>query len=251
METSCLKPPKPRKTVEYAFDPIPAKAIGLGETYQRVLEAINADPKVLGTLSGYLQKALRQNRNKDEHGYGWRHASEAEIREYHREREASVFFRDRLSKEDLRTYVRDPETGEILQLNSRLWSPTTRVFPQTEVKIRVGMDDFVHNASGNPDTLIRGAYRPVFLWKEDFERWLKKIFGAQKRRGRPVGSGSWEAADRDLLKKMHRLIANGSAKSPNDAARLVANRAQGAGTPESKQTRLARSYRASIWSEQN
>jgi len=66
---------------------------------------------------------------------------------------------------------------------------------------------------------------------------------ASKPRGRPAGSGTSEIADRPLFAEMHHLIGSGSAKSPNDAARQVAHKAQGQGTPESKQDRLARGYR--------
>ena len=44
---------------------------------------------------------------------------------------------------------------------------------------------------------------------------------------------------------MHRLITDGLAKSPNDAAGQLADKAQGGSmtTRESKQTRLAKGYR--------
>ncbi len=63
------------------------------------------------------------------------------------------------------------------------------------------------------------------------------------RPGRRPGTGSWEVADRPLLEKMHRLITRGRAKSADDAARQLADKARGAGTRESKQTRLAKRYR--------
>jgi hypothetical protein len=62
-------------------------------------------------------------------------------------------------------------------------------------------------------------------------------------RGRPAGTG-WKTADEPLLVEMASLVADGTARSPNDAARMMANRALGHGTPESKQTRLAKAYRA-------
>jgi hypothetical protein len=65
------------------------------------------------------------------------------------------------------------------------------------------------------------------------------------RSGRRPGTGSWNVADKPLLEEMHRLIADGSAKSANDAARQLADRAQGGNTTalQSKQTRLAKAYR--------
>jgi hypothetical protein len=66
--------------------------------------------------------------------------------------------------------------------------------------------------------------------------------------GRPKRSG-WDTADEPLLAEMAALIGNGEAKSANDAARLVASRAAGTGTFESKQSRLAKRYRA--WASEN
>ena len=65
------------------------------------------------------------------------------------------------------------------------------------------------------------------------------------RPGRQPGTGSWEVADKPLLEEMHCLITSGLAKSPNDAADRVADKAQGGGmtTRASKQTRLAKRYR--------
>jgi hypothetical protein len=42
---------------------------------------------------------------------------------------------------------------------------------------------------------------------------------------------------------MHRLIEEGSAKSPHDAAGQLAENAKGAGTVDSKQSRLEKAYR--------
>jgi hypothetical protein len=137
-----LKHAMPRQIVEYAHDPIPAKAIRISEAFEHVLEAINANPKILETLNSRLQRDLRQSRKMDEAGDNWKHASEAEKREFHREKESTVFFRDRRRKRELLTYVRDPDTGEILQLNSRDWHPTARPLFKP-LRVPVGMDDLV------------------------------------------------------------------------------------------------------------
>lgn len=65
------------------------------------------------------------------------------------------------------------------------------------------------------------------------------------RRGRTKGSGSLEAADAPLLVEMRKMIAAGEAFSPDGAAKLVASRAKGGGTFDSRATRLANRYRAS------
>lgn len=58
--------------------------------------------------------------------------------------------------------------------------------------------------------------------------------------GRPAGSGSYD--DDPLIDEIHILIKNGDANSPTEAARLVADRAEGGGTPASKATRLRKTY---------
>ena len=65
------------------------------------------------------------------------------------------------------------------------------------------------------------------------------------RSGRRPGAGSCDVADKPLLEEMHGLITDGLAKSPNDAAGRLADKAQGGSmtTRESKQTRLAKGYR--------
>jgi hypothetical protein len=63
------------------------------------------------------------------------------------------------------------------------------------------------------------------------------------KRGRPAVSG-WELADEPLLNEMASFIANGTARSVHHAAGMVVAHAKGSGTPESKQRRLAKAYRA-------
>jgi hypothetical protein len=63
------------------------------------------------------------------------------------------------------------------------------------------------------------------------------------RSGRRLGTGTWDIADNRLLEEMDRLITDGLAKSPHDAARQLVDKAQGNSTRESKQTRLAKKYR--------
>jgi hypothetical protein len=63
------------------------------------------------------------------------------------------------------------------------------------------------------------------------------------RPSRLPGSGSWRKADQPLLQEMQRLIDKGTAKSPHDAARRLADKAEGAGTLDSKQSRLGKGYR--------
>jgi hypothetical protein len=168
------------------------------------------------------------------------------------DRAATIFFRNHLYVGNLLAYIRDPETGDILQLDHFDWGMGRNGFWPLRLPRRV--DDFVTNDDlvRNPNTFLHGAYRPVFLWRDEFEHWLKKTFGQQEHRGgRPTGSGSWQVADEPLLDEMYNMIKTGMAKSPNDAARLLADRASGSGTLASKQTRLANRYRKKFGSEKN
>ena len=62
------------------------------------------------------------------------------------------------------------------------------------------------------------------------------------RRGRPPGSGSFEAADAPLIEEMHAAILGDSTLSISAAASLVVGRAKGGGTPQSKVRRLTERY---------
>ena len=73
----------------------------------------------------------------------------------------------------------------------------------------------------------------------------------KRHTGRPPGSGSFEMVDRSLIEEMRRQIESGAAKSALDAAGKVVDRAKGAGTIESKLTRLAKRYRKCFPSERN
>ena len=71
----------------------------------------------------------------------------------------------------------------------------------------------------------------------------------QSRRGRTKGAGSLANVDAPLLEEMRQLIAGGRAFSAHGAAKLVAHKAKGGGTEESRATRLASRYRAENKSE--
>jgi hypothetical protein len=226
-------------------DPIPAKAILLSEAFGRVVEAIEANSSPLETLSEWDKLELKWSKERDEADDFWAGDSSEDKLKFHRSKEANLFFRRCLVAKELLTYVRDPETGDILELAAVGWSLPAQFPPPLYPNIPALMSDFVSPGYTGPrGTFIRGAFRPVFLWRDDFERWLRKTFGTAtyKPQGRPQGSGSWEDADEVLLQAMHKLIKSGTAKSAYDAARRVADTAPGSGTFESRRSRLARRY---------
>jgi hypothetical protein len=240
-----------RPTPQFAEDPIPGKAIRLGAAFERVAEAISRDPKIVNTL--------------EEHDFDISSEVEKLKLADHLKTQAAadLFFRahltygDTIYGENLYTYIRDPKTGDILPGG---WTPRDRISgfkvkpsgycPGAPVGDYV-IDPYDDIFPGPEGTILHGACRPVFFWRAEFERWFQKAFGTSKRRGRPPGSGTWEKADEPLLEAMRLLIERGSAKSPEDAARKLVHRAEGAGTPRSKQTRLAKRYRKQFPPERN
>jgi hypothetical protein len=68
--------------------------------------------------------------------------------------------------------------------------------------------------------------------------------GWPKRRGKKKGAGSFEELDLPLLEEMALILKGGKAASSEEAARKVAHKAHGGGTPKSKAERLGRRYRA-------
>jgi hypothetical protein len=152
--------------------------------------------------------------------------------------------------------VRDPKSGQFLRLNPKGWEPLPRPpvhfgkKPEYE-PITTGLDfDYAIDPSdpiysGPAGTCIDGAYRPIFFRRDDFERWFQRTFGFEstRRRGRKLGTGSYERHDEPYLREMGRLIDTGAAKSAEDAAGQVADMARGASF-KSKRTRLAKRFRA-------
>jgi hypothetical protein len=235
----------------FAEDPIPEKGISLSKAFLRVLDALATNPTIVAPTL-------------EEYAFDWKEDLEKFEGPGKEEAAANAFFRSHLIwgetifGENLYALVRDPNSGAILQLNPRGWMPDAPFDSRTPFHqprpayepISDGLDfDYVPDPydahfSGPHGTLIDGAYRPVFFWRDDFDRWFAKVFGAREggRRGRRPGSGSYERRDEPLLKEMRKLIEDGNAKSPHEAACKVAGSAKGAGTVESRVTRLAKRY---------
>jgi hypothetical protein len=233
-------------------DPIPHKAIRISEAFEQVRERLSANPELMETLDPDLQKLLLKNKEAEEKRHVWKSRPATARFALQRVKEAVVFFRMALRKGKLTAYVRDPEDGEILQLDAVDWSLGGRVLlnePPYAFE-----DDFLDDApfSGNPNTFIRGAYRPVFVIRNDFERWLKKTFGRKHSGGRRPGVGSYEARDMPFLKKMEELLKTGEAKSVHNAAvKVVKDVPSGSAEEESIIRRLGRRYKKLFTSERN
>jgi hypothetical protein len=227
---------------KFAEDPIPEKAIRLDES--------RANPTlIMPTL--------------EEYGYDWKEDLEKIDQRFRAEAAANAFFRchliwgETIYGENLYARVRDPESRLVLQLSPSGWRPEPKppihfgqhkrssYEPITDgIDIDYVIDPYDEFNPGPVGTLINGEHRPVFFWRDEFERWFEKTFGADpsKRRGRKRGTGSYEKHDEPFLQEMHRLIESGIARSPENAAGQVAHKAHGASF-ESKRTRLAKRYR--------
>jgi hypothetical protein len=87
---------------------------------------------------------------------------------------ANLFFRQHAMAGNIRTFVRDPETGTILRLDPLGW----HINESQPVPIGL-FSNYVHpslpEASGPDGTLIRGALRPVFL-RAEFFFWVDITF---------------------------------------------------------------------------
>ncbi len=91
----------------------------------------------------------------------------------------------------------------------------------------------------------RRRIEQVVILGSAFKRWKDRYWtGRRERPGRKEGSGSYAHDDAPLLDKMSKLIANGDAKSPWNAATKVADEARGTGVPESTVRRLYRKYQS-------
>ena len=217
----CPPTAKPTFQLPRSDDAIPAGTIHLSDAFDKVFRFLafqSQDPATFGKELADLNSSEPIPLND------WLYSIEK-------------LFRRCLSEEAIHAYVRDPETSEWLELRPQEWDLDWLEFSghprewwndNTATGFR---HDYVHpddpDQPGPRGTFIRGALRPVFFRRDDVDRWFDSTFDDKKlqKRGRRLGSGSFERADEPFLQEMHRLIEDGSAKSAEDAARQVAERA--------------------------
>jgi hypothetical protein len=219
-------------------DAVPAATIRLGDAFENVYRFLAFQSR---TPAGFAKELAHLNSSEPIPLDEWLYSIE-------------LLLRRCLSEGAIHAYVRDPETGEWLELRSQEWDLEWLEFsghPREwwNKNIAKGfLHDYVHpddrDQPGPRGTFIRGMLRPVFFRRDEFDHWFDATFGDKKlqKRGRPPGSGSLERADEPLLQEMHQLIETRFAKSAEDAAGRVAEKASGASF-ESKRTRLAKRYR--------
>ena len=124
--------------------------------------------------------------------------------------EANAFFRthlicgEEIYGEYLLAHIRDPETGLILSLSSNGWAPEPGPPPRLGKRSKYfqncsGIDsDYVIDPwddyePGPEGTCIRGKFRPVFFWINDFDRWFGERSAISNVRAGLMGPAQWKA----------------------------------------------------------
>jgi hypothetical protein len=162
-----------------ADDAIRKDAISLTDAYECIASFISGHPELLPKFDEDCSEALRKSKEEERKIQTDPDAFDKELEEeWHQRKEANLFLRLEIEAKKLVACTRDPETGDILQLRSDNWIPS-------------GWDDYIppgiwtdyiipndYEAPGPNGTFIRGALRPVFFMRDEFEAWFKKTFGA-------------------------------------------------------------------------
>jgi hypothetical protein len=237
----------------HASDPIPENAIGFYDAFYRTWEAAQKSNKPLELDQDDREEIRRCTESGLKQFLG--EYSQEDLEDIAMGKEVNLFLRKCITEGELVACVRDPETGDILQLRRHGWDIT--FYPEEWGFVlydHVHPDDVLN--PGPPDVIVRGMARPVFFLRDKFEQWLQKSVGSNtSKRGRKRGSGSMERIDEPFLLRMKKLIDNDDAKSAHDAAGQVVDdkneRPPPGASPESTKTRLAKRYRKRFPSEHN
>lgn len=135
------------------------------------------------------------------------------------------------------------QAGELVAHGAKRGESFAAIPPVEWTRLRIAPLDMAHQwpyvsiqvSRADAETLFPAAgARPI----------RTAAVGPRRRPGRTPGSGSYASADAPLLTEMAQHIATGKAMSPHAAAQLVADRASGGGSFNSKVSRLAKAYRS-------
>jgi len=150
-----------------ADDPIPVGMISISEAFDRVYRALISDWETieerLNPSAPFYERLSEQDAERARRE-AWHSFDLAQ-------RRANQWLRTRLSDGTLTALVRDPQTGDVLQLDRSKWFPLGD-FETGITDDHVGPGDVL---GSGPDTLLAGARRPVFFSRENFEAVLKEL----------------------------------------------------------------------------
>lgn len=159
--------------------------------------------------------------------------------------------------EKLNTAVRPIAGGDPSPIHRSLWN-SEKIFNRFILCQMNPQEPFSNGFAGN-------NFQWIFVTRESLEKCLSALaessrpesaeaaalepestppaVATPKPRGRKPGDGSYRSLDLPILDEMKELINSRRAASPEEAARLLAVKAHGAGSLESKTERLAKRYR--------
>ena len=164
--------------IPWAGDAIPLNAISLTDAYNCVVILVCDHHELLPKFDEDWSEALQKSREEERKIQVDKEAFDKQLEEeWHRRKEANLFLRLEIEAKKLVACTRDPETGDILQLRSDDWIPSSwdDYIPSGIWIYYIIPDDY--DAPGPSGTMIRGALRPVFFMRDEFQAWFKKTFG--------------------------------------------------------------------------
>lgn len=183
-------------------DAIPKDAVWLTDAYEHVVKIICSDRSFHFEFDDEWREALEKSR-QFEHTVG--HDAEAFDeqleQEWHQRKQANVILRLAIDSKKLIACVRDPGTGEVLQLSSQGWvnEGWDECIPASIWSDYLHPNDF--ECPGPSGSFIRGMLRPVFFMKAELEAWATTA----------LSKGAYSSLEQCVLPKF--------GKRPRDAVR--------------------------------
>lgn len=185
-----------------ADDPIPVGMISLSDAFLLVCRIVVSDWETieerLNPSAPFYEQLSEQDAERARRE-AWRIYDIAL-------RQANEWLRAKLSDGTLTALVRDPQTGDILQLDRSKWLPLGG-FESGIAGNHVGPDDVL--ASG-PNTVIAGEKRPVFLSRKNFNAVIKNAApaenGGSARASRIALAAKVKPTQDQQIKEAHRRL---------------------------------------------
>lgn len=200
-----------QKEPEFADDPIPLDAISIGNASVATAKALDAHPDVFSTSDEMVVGIFEHSVEALRESFLPCHPSEILQVVYLK---ANLLLRLHISEGQLRACVRDPNTGDILQLGKHGWIPLTW-FQQPVPFNAWCLGDFLHSASedapGPFQTIVREKVRPLFFVRKEFEEWYSEKFGApEQNKATATSTFNWPLSGEpgvSVLVAAHRRLA--------------------------------------------